>query len=76
MVGGGEAEIAMRGAGDRALKALVSTDDNMASVAMCHGHPIPTFVDEIEEVITEKLCVVLSCGVCLTPQRARVPSLF
>ena len=35
MVGGGEAEIAMRGAGDRALKgrapALASTNNNMAT---------------------------------------------
>lgn len=56
MVGGGEAEIAMRGAGDRALKALVSTEDSMASVAIVPATGTQSqLVDEIEVVIIEKL---------------------
>ena len=55
MVGGGEAEIAMRGAGDRALKALVSTDDNMASVAICQPRAPNRNLWTKSRVITEKL---------------------
>jgi len=56
MVGGGEAEIAMRGAGDRALKALVSTDDHIWRRRWRCGEGTQSqLVDEIEGDYREEL---------------------